>query len=245
MASRLTAADLLDFWERGLTNPLLKCVLDLLVIAYPELSFEQWKESPIGQRDRHLLDVREALFGSRLNCLTTCPKCSERLELGFEVAQLHAIPLNSQLQEKYLISIDDCEVQFRLPNSSDLLQISNLADVMLARRSLFERCVLQATRAGNPISIDDISEEVSNAIATRMAELDPQADMQILLTCPTCLCQWSTGFDIASFLWVEINAWASRILNEVHRLASAYGWSEAEILTLTPMRRQLYLDMIG
>jgi hypothetical protein len=78
-----------------------------------------------------------------------------------------------------------------------------------------------------------------------MAEIDPQADIQIALTCPACLHQWSAAFDIASHLWIEVNSWAMRILDEVHRLASAYGWSEADILELSPMRRQLYLGMIG
>jgi hypothetical protein len=108
------------------------------------VQIEQWKRLPIGQRDRHLLDVREALFGPRLNCLTICPTCSEKLELGFDIAQLRAIPLDSELSGTYLVTIDDCEVQFRLPNTSDILLITDLSDTSLARRTLFERCVLQA-----------------------------------------------------------------------------------------------------
>jgi len=245
MASRLTAVDLLDFWERGLTNPLPKRVLDLLVIAYPEMSFEQGKELPIGRRDLYLMEVREALFGSRLNCLTTCSSCSERLELGFDINQLRAFPLNSELSEIYLITVDDYEVQFRLPNTSDLLYITELSDTTMARRTLFERCLLQATCTGELIAASDVSDEIVNAIAARMAEIDSQADIQITLTCPACSNQWSAAFDIASHLWIEINGWAIRILEDVHRLASAYGWSEAEILALSPMRRQLYLGMIG
>ena len=35
-----------------------------------------------------------------------------------------------------------------------------------------------------------------------------------------------------------------RTLNEIHLLASAYGWSEGEILSLTAKRRRLYLQMV-
>jgi hypothetical protein len=53
------------------------------------------------------------------------------------------------------------------------------------------------------------------------------------------------AFDIASYFWDEINAWANRILREVHILASRYGWSERDILALSPWRRQFYLDMVN
>ena len=43
----------------------------------------------------------------------------------------------------------------------------------------------------------------------------------------------------------EIDAWARTILYQVHLLASVYGWSESEILALSPWRRHLYLQMIG
>jgi hypothetical protein len=51
-------------------------------------------------------------------------------------------------------------------------------------------------------------------------------------------------FDIASFFWTEIAAEAKRLLGEVHILASAYGWREADILSLNPLRRRFYLEAI-
>jgi len=43
---------------------------------------------------------------------------------------------------------------------------------------------------------------------------------------------------------MEVNEWAERQLQTVHKLARAYGWTEREILNLSPVRRQLYLGMI-
>ena len=48
-----------------------------------------------------------------------------------------------------------------------------------------------------------------------------------------------------SFLWTEIEAWAWRMLSDVHTLARAYGWGERDILALSPTRRQFYLEMGG
>jgi hypothetical protein len=52
-------------------------------------------------------------------------------------------------------------------------------------------------------------------------------------------------FDIVPYLWTEINAWAMRLLREIHSLATAYGWREADILAMSAVRRHWYLEMIG
>jgi len=57
--------------------------------------------------------------------------------------------------------------------------------------------------------------------------------------------RFDAGFDIGSFLWAELDAWAARILGEVHELASVYGWSEHDILEMSAVRRQAYLHLIA
>ena len=52
-------------------------------------------------------------------------------------------------------------------------------------------------------------------------------------------------FDVVSFLWAELEAWAVRTLQEVHTIAGFYGWSEEAILNLSSVRRQAYLRMLG
>jgi hypothetical protein len=87
--------------------------------------------------------------------------------------------------------------------------------------------------------------EVVSGIAESMAQADPLADIQLKIDCPSCRHRWRAAFDIVSFLWTEIEAWAGRMLSEVHTLARAYGWREAEILALSATRRQFYLEMVG
>jgi hypothetical protein len=94
-------------------------------------------------------------------------------------------------------------------------------------------------------ALDTLPADVIEAITTHMAETDPQADVQFDLTCPACGHRWLAAFDVMAFLWNEIDTWARRVLRDVHVLASAYGWSEADILSMGAMRRQAYLDLIG
>jgi hypothetical protein len=82
------------------------------------------------------------------------------------------------------------------------------------------------------------------AVAEAMGRADPQAAAEIALTCPACAHRWTVAFDAGAFLWAEIQAWAQQILRDVHTLAAAYGWNEAEILALPPARRRAYLDLV-
>ena len=82
------------------------------------------------------------------------------------------------------------------------------------------------------------------AAGEALAQADPMADLRLGLTCVACGHAWQSPFDTASFLWTELDAWAARILREVHTLASAYGWTERDILSLSPGRRAQYLEMV-
>jgi hypothetical protein len=52
-------------------------------------------------------------------------------------------------------------------------------------------------------------------------------------------------FDMLAYFWSEIQMGARRLLREIHVLASAYGWRESEILTLSAARRRAYLELVG
>ena len=46
-------------------------------------------------------------------------------------------------------------------------------------------------------------------------------------------------------VWSDLTDWVGRTLTEVHQLARAYGWSEAEILAMSGWRRRWYLEAAG
>ena len=106
------------------------------------------------------------------------------------------------------------------------------------------RCETETRLNGTSSPDDCLPEGVAIAVSDRMAELDAQGDIQLSLTCPKCERVWTAPLDIVSYLWSEIHAWAGRTLRDVHALASVYGWTEGEILALSPGRRQAYLEMI-
>lgn len=92
---------------------------------------------------------------------------------------------------------------------------------------------------------DEVMAALQSTISGTVASIDPLAEIELKLDCPVCAASWSAPFDIVRFLWNELDDWAARILSQVHILASNYGWSESEIVALSPQRRQYYQDLIG
>jgi hypothetical protein len=240
----LSAGELLTVWEHGAgQNPSQRALALLVIACADDASRDRIERLSIGQRDERLLGLRERTFGPRLGAISSCPACSEVLEFGVNAADLRVAPA-SVPAEMIALAYADYEVQFRLPNSLDLTSLDPNADRSTQRQYLLRRCVAQARQGGVEISPDELPSEIGAAISERMAEADPQADIQLQLDCPQCKHRWQTPLDIVSFFWSEINAWALRLLRDVHTLASAYGWREADILAMTPTRRQAYLELI-
>ena len=240
----LSAPELLDVWERGNVQSSVNRALSLLSAACPEASADSLTKLSICERDARLLTLREWTFGSQLIGIATCPDCRERLELKFNVADIQVAP-ESEPTEEMTIDVAGYDVRFRLPNSLDIDAIADHKDVDVAREELLESCLLSVYHNGEEIPSDHLPASLVEAIVERMAEADHQADVELALSCPSCRHQWHATFDIVSFFWSEINAWAYRILREVHTLARAYGWREADILAMSPWRRQFYLKMVS
>jgi hypothetical protein len=241
----LSAAQLLEVWERGSAKSLTERALALLESACPDLECQTVARFSIGRRDALVLSVRECTFGSRVAAIANCPDCDEQLELTFGVEDIRASILADEPIEPGTLAVGEYELRFRLPDSLDLLAIGAGNDAQSARDILIERCLLSARRREDEIPVARVPEEVLARMEEEMSKLDEQANVQLSLDCPSCERNWSAAFDILTFFWAELNAWAQRVLFEVHTLASRYGWREADILEMSAARRNIYLNMVG
>jgi hypothetical protein len=200
----------------------------------------------VGQRDRCLLDLREKTFGSIVRGFAECPRCAKHLEFTMSVSELR-IPQEPGFAGKEMSlesAAEDTKVRFRLPDSLDLVTVVGCESIQSARSLIVQRCIREATTYGKPTPVEKLPAEVADKLAARMAECEPQAEILLDFQCPACSHKWQMIFDIATFLWKEISVQARRLLWEVHALASAYKWREADILSMSPIRRKYYLDMV-
>jgi len=236
---RPTASELLTLWERASGEDSIDRALTLLSACYAE-SREELERLTIGRRDARLMHVYERLFGPAIEAFAECPQCRERLEYSLSTREL-AVPATVATKTPLEMDVDGTYYRLRLPDSSDLRAVSQCGDEASARRTLLQKC-MENENLQQP---DQLPESTVNEIAARLAQADPNAEILIALSCCACRFNWQVILDIEKFLWVKIGAMARRLLREVHALARAYGWREHDILALSAVRRQAYLEMAG
>lgn len=114
-------AALLTVWENGVSQAPVERALALLAAACPECSADQWARASIGQRDARLMRLQDELFGSRLETVVTCPRCGERLDVGFSTQDLGAETSPTWPDHGSRLEVQGYQVDYRLPTSLDLL----------------------------------------------------------------------------------------------------------------------------
>lgn len=239
----ISVADLLTCWERVLSRTPAERAVGMLGAALPEASGDELAEWSVGRRDAALLRLRERLFGPMLSAAAACPRCHVSVELSFAVGDI-LVSAPEDASKSLSFTHDEFAIEFRLPNSMDMALVTADLDAAGNVHRLLSRCAKRIERSGECIPFEETPEEIKVLLADRIAAADPQADIQLALTCPDCSQQWHAPFDIVSYLWTELDAWARRIVGEVHTLATAYGWCEADILAMSQIRRQMYMEMV-
>jgi hypothetical protein len=238
----LAASELLGVWERGLDQSPIERAVELLSAAYPEVSRDSLLRLSIGQRDAELLALREQLFGPGMAAVTACPGCEGRLDLTLSTREMRSAN-STEVEAEMALNFGGYKLFFRHPSSEDLAVAMEGSDIEGAQQLLLGRCLISTEKEGVPVPFDQLSPQVVEAVLERMAGSDPLADIQLVVSCPSCSHVWRAKFDIVSFLWREIENLVGRLLRDVHTLASTYGWHERDILALSPARRQFYLAL--
>jgi hypothetical protein len=233
--------DLLSTWERGLASSGPARALVLHHAARPGTTADELLRAPVRAREADLYALRRTLFGDRMEVLAECSGCVEALEFDLDAGMLAARP--EPAGEPLRVAADGWEVEFRLPSVGDLLAAAERGDAGSARRELVARCTLAARHDGRPVAAGELPEPVQRLLAEAAERADPAGDLTLRVSCPGCGAANPLRLDIAGYLWAELDFWARDLLLDVHVLAGAYGWTEPEILALSPLRRRYYLEL--
>lgn len=191
----------------------------------------------LGARNLGLLALRQALFDRPWSLRAGCPACGA--DCGFDIQAGNLLQALEPTEPGDAGTLDwrGQQVQLRPPEVEDLEAIASIDDVREASLTLISRC------ASGAIDFSEATTAELEAIEEQLASLDPAALVSFELTCPECSTQWSAGLDIGDTLWREVQHAAEETLLSVDALARQYGWTESEILSLSPLRRAAYLQL--
>lgn len=243
MPHRLTEANVLEVWEGGLGGTPTARSLLLASVAAP--AGTDVADLPLSAVNALLLELRCGAFGDALPCTADCPACGDSLDVTVAAGELGAAAAGAgegaggRVPATATLTTAGMTVTYRALTGRDVRAVDPTAP--RARRSLLRRCVVDVSPPADDLP-DDLPDEVLEHVARRLAELDPGADTVLVLDCPQCEHRWEAALDIGDHLWSEVCGYARRLLHEVHSLARAYGWSEADVLSIGPARRQFYLE---
>ncbi len=190
-------------------------------------------------RDRLLAAVYRRAYGQRVAGTVPCSACASPFDLEFALDELVAAveraepaPQVEALGDGIFRTRDGA--RFRLPTGEDELMVAALAPAE-AERALYERCVLESPLS--QAAAREVIEEAMEAVA-------PVLDVAIDTICPECGIAQAVRFDVQSYLLRALAQEGRQLAREVHRIATAYGWSLADILGLPRGTRRTFVELI-
>ena len=81
-------------------------------------------------------------------------------------------------------------------------------------------------------------------VETALAAADPLTVLTVETRCPECGAENAMELDLEATCLALLTAEQPRLIDDIHALARAYHWTEAEVLAVPPRRRRQYLDRI-
>jgi hypothetical protein len=193
---------------------------------------------PVGDAESLLLAVRMALLGETVQADMFCPAddCGARIDVTFRVSDylVHRTPRRvraSASTEDRWLSDERGGLTFRFPTLADQIAVSGRAH---PSSELFRLCIR-----------DEISAGVRRKTNALMDKAAPTLSNYVTGECPECGTRVEAYFDVEQFVLRELRESATRLYDDVHRIAAAYGWSEDEIVSLPRSRRIAYAERIG
>jgi hypothetical protein len=225
--------------EAGRHGPLLAlALLERLAVTVSGPPLD-WGELSVTDVEALLLVLRQALFGDSLRSDVPCPApdCGGRMEVSFRLSEYLAHHCSRAprgvrpAEEPGWYQHDHAGLEFRLPTATDQVaaRASDRPVDELARRCIRPYPIAARERL-----------RAEQAMAT----LAPSLSHDLSARCPECDARVAFYFDVPRFVLGELAGLAAGIFEDVHLLASAYGWPEQQVLALPASRRRRYAELV-
>jgi hypothetical protein len=172
-----------------------------------------------------------------------CAACREQLSVALPLETVFDLASRAEDERVVAIESDAREpILMRRPTGDDQRQWQ---EGRYASTAEAERAVMRSLLANEATYDPDWSTaDVADRVSTAMQELDPLPTMTITSRCPECGTESEHALDVEALLLGELAREQRSLVREVHRLATRYGWSEEDVLTLPRWRRRAYLALI-
>jgi hypothetical protein len=193
-----------------------------------------WWSQPLGVRIATLLRLVAVTEQRRDISLTARCGCGESFEFAFPLLSLPGgtaddSPLHLHLADQRTLTV-------RRPTGEDL---RGWCDAKPASRADALRVMLESLVLAGPVLPGD-----EQALSASISAIDPLVDFGVSCHCPACGAPNEVAIDLEVMALERLAGRQTALMQEVHRFASSYGWTESETLAVAPSRRAHYLRLI-
>jgi hypothetical protein len=190
---------------------------------------------PVSRRLQGLLAVTIATRGEHWVLTAQCsrPDCGAPMDLPLSLDDFRR---EVDPTEITCTLPGGCSVDVAVPTGKD--QLAWLAAGDAGAGALVDRLVTL------PPDVADIAPDWLESIEAVLEQADPLTTLEIETACPECGAETSVPLDLEARCLALLAAQHPRLLDDIHALATAYHWSEREIMAIPPDRRRQYLARI-
>lgn len=194
----------------------------------------------VSRRLEYLLRLATVGRSPALPVLVQCrgESCGQVLEVSLALDDL--LGLQHRAEARDLLEWIEGGKAFRLrrPTGRDqgTWRSAVFANAAEARRDIVSAL---AGESATP-AIDDSLE----ALDAELAAFDPLVAFSVRIACPECGAENEFPVELEELSLRELRKRQGQLLQDVHRLAARYHWSEAQVFDVAPERRARYLRLI-
>ncbi len=207
---------------------------------------EFFNDLTVGKRIQCLAAIVTAGGVSEMNLRLHCREesCKELMEIALTMEDITGMHQSAE-EGACLIPFGGRDYTFRKPTARD--QMEWLKQTYPGEEAAAEAMMRtlhipgEATRANGEIPTGS---QWITAVNEGMKNQDPLVTMEMILFCPACNKENHYEPDLEELTLTKLHKIQQGQLNNIHKLASRYHWSEAQIMALTPSRRNYYLTLI-
>jgi hypothetical protein len=199
------------------------------------------QSAPVGDRVAALMAIAALTGGGTLSIAVQCPAqaCRDELELEITWDEIRAVAATTA-DGPFEVDADGLRYVMRRPTALD----QEAWVIALSRGDQLDAgTVVSRLVVDGPL--DRLTDARVAALEAALNEHDPLVTFEVSVVCSTCGVTTPRELSLVAVGAAVLRAQQAALLDDIHYLAHAYGWSEAAILAIPAWRREAYRSRIA
>lgn len=199
----------------------------------------------VSERLQGLLAIANASTGDSTAAVAVCSNadCREQIELQLGLSSFADQEPTNQFG---WLSPEGKKISCRLPTGQDQLAWQNHAQAGHGAQDndeswLAKRLIENTSKQSTPVQLPDTW---IDSLGIALSTVDPLTALDIDISCPFCNQPLRVDMDLEQLIIEGLRLQQRRLIEQIHRLAYSYHWSETDIASLPSWRRERYLARV-